>query len=189
MRPAAAGLCLVLRRSLLPGKQKTGRAAFFVGRRHFVMAVTALMIYYLITVNCEYSYVYSHTSRDTLPAYRITALWSGQEGSFLLWALIMFITGIVLLGDNAKGFGRSFGIFSAVCFVLLLLCIISQPFARLSTPPADGLGLNPALLDPYMTIHPPLVFIAYSAMAFCSRLWWAEGGQSSSGGNPPLGSD
>jgi cytochrome c-type biogenesis protein CcmF len=167
--PAAAGLCLVSALlSFFPGKQKRRAGALpflWCAAALLVMAATALMIYYLITVNCEYSYVYSHTSRDTLPAYRITALWSGQEGSFLLWGLIMFITGIVLLGDNAKGFGRSLGIFSAVCFVLLLLCIISQPFARLSTPPADGLGLNPALLDPYMTIHPPLVFIAYSAMA------------------------
>lgn len=167
--PAAAGLCFVCALwSFFPGKQKNRTRAlpFLWGAATLLVTLTtALMVCYLVTVNCEYGYVYSHTSRDTRLIYRISALWSGQEGSFLLWALIMCLTGIVLLGSGVRNFGRSFGIFSVVCAVLLVLCQISQPFARLTPVPADGLGLNAALLDPFMVIHPPLVFVAYSAMA------------------------
>jgi len=45
------------------------------------------------------------------------------------------------------------------------MCFIAQPFAKMDVVPSDGLGLNEALKDPWMVIHPPLVFISYSAMA------------------------
>jgi cytochrome c-type biogenesis protein CcmF len=44
------------------------------------------------------------------------------------------------------------------------MCLISKPFLKLPTVPSDGIGLPQALQDPWMTVHPPLVFIAYSAM-------------------------
>ena len=45
------------------------------------------------------------------------------------------------------------------------MCFISQPFAKMLVIPLDGLGLNGALKDPWMVVHPPLVFVSYSAMA------------------------
>jgi cytochrome c-type biogenesis protein CcmF len=61
--------------------------------------------------------------------------------------------------------GKVVGIYSAAAFIILLMCFISRPFSLIYPVPADGLGLNPALCDPWMVVHPPMVFIAYSAMA------------------------
>jgi cytochrome c-type biogenesis protein CcmF len=46
-------------------------------------------------------------------------------------------------------------------FFLLILAKLS-PFALLPAAQPDGLGLNPLLRDPWMVVHPPLVFIGYS---------------------------
>ena len=35
----------------------------------------------------QYAYVYSYSSRDLSLAYKFSAFWAGQEGSFLLWAV------------------------------------------------------------------------------------------------------
>jgi cytochrome c-type biogenesis protein CcmF len=50
------------------------------------------------------------------------------------------------------------------------MCFIIDPFEKASLIPADGLGLNEALKDSWMIVHPPLVFISYSAMAFLFSL-------------------
>jgi cytochrome c-type biogenesis protein CcmF len=54
------------------------------------------------------------------------------------------------------------------------MCYITKPFAKMPAIPLDGLGLNKMLMDPWMVIHPPLVFISYSSMAilfsFCAAL-------------------
>lgn len=129
-----------------------------------IMAAAVLMVVNLIAVNCEFQYVYSHASRDTALIYRISALWAGQEGSFLTWSLIMCIMGIfVVCRKTAEG--KAAGIYSAVAFVILTMCFISQPFGVISPVPDDGLGMNYALCDPWMVVHPPMVFTAYSAMA------------------------
>jgi cytochrome c-type biogenesis protein CcmF len=44
---------------------------------------------------------------------------------------------------------------------LLFTLFTSNPFARLATPPAEGLDLNPLLQDPGMVLHPPLLYMGY----------------------------
>lgn len=51
------------------------------------------------------------------------------------------------------------------------MCSISAPFAKMAAVPIDGLGLNAALQDPWMVVHPPLVFISYSVMAVLFSLF------------------
>lgn len=64
----------------------------------------------------------------------------------------------------------AFGIYASITSCILLMCFITNPFAKTSIVPADGLGLNEALKDPWMIVHPPLVFISYSAMAILFSL-------------------
>src|SRR5271168_493362 len=42
------------------------------------------------------SYILHHTNRDLNTAYKFSALWSGQEGSLLLWAWLLSAYGFVL---------------------------------------------------------------------------------------------
>jgi len=130
-----------------------------------VASTTVLMITLQVLSKFEYQYVYSHTSRNTALIYKISALWSGQEGSFLLWALILSIIGFFVLLKKGQRASQTFGIYTAISFCIFLMCFITQPFAKMAVVPSDGLGLNDALKDPWMVIHPPLVFISYSAMA------------------------
>lgn len=128
------------------------------------------MISLLVLSRFEYKYVYSHSNRETELIYKISSLWSGQEGSFLLWALILCIMGFFLLKLQGKAENRAFGIYASISSCILLMCYIISPFAKASLIPADGLGLNEALKDPWMIVHPPLVFISYSAMALLFSL-------------------
>ena len=128
------------------------------------------MIHLLVLSRFEYNYVYSHSSSETELIYKISSLWSGQEGSFLLWALILSIMGFFLLHMKGKGVKWAFGIYALITSCILLMCFIIDPFAKASLVPADGLGLNEALKDPWMIVHPPLVFISYSAMALLFSL-------------------
>jgi cytochrome c-type biogenesis protein CcmF len=45
-------------------------------------------------------------------------------------------------------------------FFALLLVFVASPFAT-QVAPADGAGLNPSLQNPYMMIHPPLLYLGY----------------------------
>lgn len=128
------------------------------------------MINLLVLSRFEYKYVYSHSNSETELIYKITSLWSGQEGSFLLWALILSIMGFFLLHMKGKGVKCAFGIYALITSCILLMCFIIDPFAKASLVPHDGVGLNEALKDPWMVVHPPLVFISYSAMALLFSL-------------------
>jgi len=49
--------------------------------------------------------------------------------------------------------------------VLLVLLLKASPFRLISPAPTDGMGLNPLLQDPWMVIHPPIVFAGYALWA------------------------
>jgi Cytochrome c biogenesis factor len=130
-----------------------------------VVAAVVIMIALQLSCRFEYRYVCDHISRDMAVVYKISALWSGQEGSFLLWALDSAVMGLFILPGKKKDSGRVFGIYALICLCVFVMCFISRPFEMTAQVPIDGVGLNAALKDPWMVVHPPLVFIAYSAMA------------------------
>lgn len=136
-----------------------------------IVITVILMVSYLISSRFEFQYVYSHSSLDTGLIYRISSLWSGQEGSFLLWALLLGVMGFFILQIKSSWMQKSFGIYSAISFSIFLMCFLTQPFAKTEFSFSDGLGLNSALKDPWMVVHPPLVFISYSAMAILFSLF------------------
>lgn len=123
-----------------------------------------LILYYQFTCNFKYSYVVEHISIDLKPIYKISALWAGQSGSFLLWAVIS-----IWLGFAIKSNRKAFNIYMIITTALIIFVYISNPFAMEKVIVLQGKGLNLALQNPWMAIHPPLVFIGYSAMAilFC----------------------
>lgn len=123
-----------------------------------------LILYYQFTCNFKYSYVVEHISSDLEPIYKISALWAGQSGSFLLWAVISIWIGFVIKSNN-----KSFNIYMIITTALIVFVYISNPFMIEEVIPLQGKGLNLALQNPWMAVHPPLVFIGYSAMAilFC----------------------
>jgi cytochrome c-type biogenesis protein CcmF len=62
---------------------------------------------------------------------------------------------------------------------LMILLIKQSPFRMVPMPPPDGQGLNMLLQDPWMVIHPPVVFLGYAAFTIpfayaMSGLWRRE---------------
>jgi len=117
----------------------------------------------------DFSLAYvANTSNSTLPIYyKITAVWGGHEGSFLLWVLIFSIwTVAVALFSQAipiKMVARVLSILGmvGVGFYLFML-LTSNPFDRLLPFfPIDGKDLNPLLQDFGMIIHPPMLYMGY----------------------------
>jgi len=127
-----------------------------------------LLVYYQVQHDFSFAYVYEHTSADLAPVYLVSALWAGQEGSFLLWAVINSWIGFVLWRTLSKGvFKKNLVLtgFAVINISIMMMALFSQPFKTMAYVPVEGLGLNAALQDPWMAVHPPLVFIGYSSMA------------------------
>jgi cytochrome c-type biogenesis protein CcmF len=116
------------------------------------------------------AYILHHSNRALPGPYKFAALWSGQEGSLLLWAWLLAIYGFVLRVRHkvdVKLTAYASTILAGVqVFFLLLLNFAATPFSLVSGPiPQDGFGLNPLLQYPEMVIHPPMLYLGYVGFA------------------------
>src|SRR5690606_7885683 len=100
--------------------------------------------------------------------------WGNHEGSMLLWVLMMAAWGYaVTRARNHLGLSlvaRLLSIQGALIFgFLVFMLLTSNPFARLSPPAPEGLGLNPMLQDIALALHPPLLYAGYVgfSVVFC----------------------
>src|ERR671936_2835027 len=126
---------------------------------------TVVLLAALARHDFSFRYVAEHTSRELPLGYTLTAFWGGQEGSLLLWLLVLcgYSVAAVLTVRRA---GRevlawvvpTLGLVGT--FFALLLAFVASPFAT-QLAPADGAGLNPSLQNPYMAIHPPMLYLGY----------------------------
>lgn len=146
-------------------KKKTARSikALWSVACILTLAPTILLICYQICGRFDFRYVYEHTSTSLPFAYKISALWAGQQGSLLLWASILLLFGFYVLKYQSKS-KKAVGIYALIAQFVVLLALLTKPFEKIAGM-TDGLGLTPALQDPWMVVHPPLVFISYTAMA------------------------
>ncbi len=117
----------------------------------------------------QYWYVASYSNRELELFYKITGLWAGQRGSLLFWAVMLsFFACITVFMNRRKN--REFmphvvGVLQGIMlfFVVVLLFADVNPFERLDFTPADGQGLNPQLQNYWMTIHPPTLYLGFTA--------------------------
>src|SRR5918992_939680 len=119
----------------------------------------------LVRRDFSFTYVYEHTSRALPDRYAVSAFWSGQEGSLLLWLLVLtgFAAAAVFL--NRRSASELVAWVTPVLalvagFFCFLLVAVSSPFATQAAQ-SDGLGLNPSLQNPYMMIHPPFLYLGF----------------------------
>src|SRR5882762_852925 len=152
-------------RTGLSGPLRSGRRAVWAVCAMALLAVI-LLERALLARDMSYRYVAEHTSKDLPLHYAFTSLWAGQEGSLLLWLLILSAYGSAFLFAYRK---RLDPFYDAVAMVIAavmvfftgLLSFVCSPFRILATPPPDGMGLNPLLQDPGMMIHPPILYTGY----------------------------
>jgi cytochrome c-type biogenesis protein CcmF len=148
-------------------RKEEHKAARMVARTGFVsfaafMTIASIHLMLLIlNHDFTYSYVAQYSSRDLSLEYLISSFWAGQAGSFLLWVLLGSWIGLLLIFKARKMEQHVMLIYN----LNNILLIKQSPFNRLLFPPPDGQGLNMLLQDPWMVIHPPIVFLGYAAFA------------------------
>ena len=142
--------------------RRAGIASFVV-----ISCAAFALIWAAFTNDFSVDYILHHTNRALNPMYKFSALWSGQEGSLLLWAWLLSAYGFVLRlrqkVDITLTAYASTILAGIQIFFLLLLVFAAPPFAIVAggVVPADGFGLNPLLQYPEMVIHPPMLYLGY----------------------------
>ena len=148
------------RRRLAVSAQNALIAAFGAAAVAAAVLLTALARH-----DFSFTYVADHTSRKLPTLYTLAAFWGGQEGSLLLWLLVLlgYSTAAVYFNRIAAReviawVVPTLGLVAS--FFALLLVAVASPF-QTQAAPGDGLGLNPSLQNPYMVIHPPMLYLGY----------------------------
>ncbi|MHA2329488.1 MAG: cytochrome c biogenesis protein CcsA, partial [Candidatus Hodarchaeales archaeon] len=123
----------------------------------------------VLNADYNFTYVFDYVNNDMDFILRVSAIWSGQEGSFFFWtvltAVVYFIFRLLFRNyGHEPFFWRSFLLASLQVAILTALTLMSDPFQIDITPVADGYGLNPLLLTVWNVIHPPIIFVGYT---FC----------------------
>jgi cytochrome c-type biogenesis protein CcmF len=155
-----------------------------MGRREFVdsgrrsvyalagLAFVAMLILELAFVRSDFAFelVATHSSTTTPLFYRLTAVWSSQEGSLLLWVLLLSLWSSAILFLTRRKLREVAPYATAVllgfgAFFCAILVFLESPFTTLAVPPAEGTGLNPLLRHPSMMIHPPMLYSGYTLFA------------------------
>ncbi|MFH0914966.1 MAG: cytochrome c-type biogenesis CcmF C-terminal domain-containing protein [bacterium] len=182
------GLCLILLAivcfvglALALAALLTRRRGLMQGAVGAVYGVAALaviasivLLVALLTRDFSLHYVYNYTSRSLSLAYTISAFWAGNAGSLLLWLLLLAIFSLVAIRQSRREDASSAPYVTTILLaitaffsLLILFGNDSNPFVPVSggVTPADGLGMNPQLLNIGMVIHPGATYLGYVAFA------------------------
>ena len=154
-----------------------------------ILGIAGTLFFMLFNHYYEYAYVYQHSNNEMPMQYIMSCFWEGQEGSFLLWAFWNVVLGNILRKTiDAKWEAPTMAIFALVqVFIASMLLGIFIGDYKLGTNPflllrehseysslpflnipdyltkIDGHGLNPLLMNYWMTIHPPTLFLGFSS--------------------------
>jgi cytochrome c-type biogenesis protein CcmF len=170
--------------------KKLGRLGFHLHSLG-VLGIIGVLFFILFNHYFEFHYVWQHSNKAMQMKYILSCFWEGQEGSFLLWTFWNMVLGNILMRTSRDW---EFSTMTIVALVQVFLAsmllgvyigdvhIGSNPFLLLREHPEfkdfpfvqkadylaklDGRGLNPLLQNYWMTIHPPTLFLGFSATLF-----------------------
>jgi cytochrome c-type biogenesis protein CcmF len=162
------------RRDLLP-LARTLYTAFAVS----VVATAAILMTLLLQHRFDVSYVNSYSALDLPLHFLISTLWAGQEGSFLLWCFWGSLIGLFVWRSAKEQEAPVMVVYLATFLGIIAILCKQSPFKLLPPPaPVDGVGLNPLLQDPWMVIHPPVMFLGFASLsvpfAFAIAAMWKK---------------
>ncbi|MDP9349316.1 MAG: heme lyase CcmF/NrfE family subunit, partial [Gemmatimonadota bacterium] len=154
---------------------KTGRGDLVLSGERSVYAVLALLgvaslaiIAAFLGNEYRYQYVAGYSNRELSVFYKITGLWAGQTGSLVFWALLLALFSAITVFQN-RDRNREFmpyvvgTLLTVLAFFTVVVLAASNPFELMAFTPSDGRGLNPQLQNYWMTIHPPTLYLGFTA--------------------------
>jgi cytochrome c-type biogenesis protein CcmF len=131
----------------------------------------AVLLQAFLNKDFGFAYVAENSDASLSTFYRIAGFWAGQQGSFLLWLLLIAIVAVAIaLLDLSKVERLTGGAVMVLCIVggvfaaLMVFDAGSNPFLKAEAG-VQPFGLNPLLLHPGMVLHPPALFIGYVGLA------------------------
>ena len=170
---AAPFACLYAVGSAIAGAR--GDRRLVDSSRRAVYALCALLTVAVVVLEAAFlrsdfsvALVADHSSTTTPLGYKLTAMWSSQGGSLLLWAWVLSIasSGVLLITRNRHREVVPYATAVLAGIALFFTCLMlfadgANPFARLDPAPLEGVGLEPLLRHPAMAIHPPMLYSGY----------------------------
>jgi cytochrome c-type biogenesis protein CcmF len=151
------------RRRLAVSAQNALVAAFFT-----TLVASIVLLIALGRRDLSFVYVAQHISKSLPLGYTLSAFWGGQEGSLLLWMLVL--TGYSALAVWLNRRSRDLIAWTVpvlggiTLFFAFMLAFVSSPF-NTAAAPADGAGMDPSLQNPYMLAHPPMLYLGYVGLS------------------------
>lgn len=156
---------------------RVGAWAFALGCTGILLAFVTLAVLF-VNNRFEYAYIWEHGDATNALQYRVAAVWSGQEGSFLLWATAASIWALVTVAKTGI-YRRWYTVaYSFVLGGLASILAFESPFkmnlfeGAPFVPPA-GQGLAPSLLNYWVVIHPPTIFMGFGALTVLFAMGFA----------------
>ena len=135
------------------------------------VVASAVLLQAFLKKDFSFGYVDENSDASLSTFYRIAGFWAGQQGSFLLWLLLIAVVAVVIaLLDLSKvqrlvaGAVMVLCVIGAVFAALMVLNTASNPFEKAAAG-TQPFGLNPLLLHPAMVLHPPALFIGYVGLS------------------------
>ncbi|MFL5835318.1 MAG: heme lyase CcmF/NrfE family subunit [Solirubrobacteraceae bacterium] len=146
----------------------SARNALFASFGSTLVASLVLAIA-LLRHDFSFSYVAAHTNRTLPTAYSLSSFWGGQEGSLLLWLLVLTGFGALAVALNRRLLRDLIAwvvpvLGGIATFFAFVLVVVASPFDT-QTAPIDGAGLTPSLQNPYMVAHPPMLYLGYVGLS------------------------
>ncbi len=156
---------------------RRGRNDVLISARHALWAMSAMVALAacalwsgLLRSDFSLEYVASYSSTTLPTIYKITALWGGQQGSLLLWTLLLSVfTAIVAFQTRDRN--SEIGPYALITLALIavfflgMLNFVTRPFDPMIPAPIEGTDLNPLLQNYWMAIHPPSLYTGYVSTA------------------------
>jgi cytochrome c-type biogenesis protein CcmF len=154
----------------LLGREEDDDTRRFARRAYgfFTLAVVmgaGVLVVLLLRRDFRIEYVSQYSGAELPWFYQFASFWAGQKGSFLIWLVMGSLLGLPLRRAAGREEAPVMGVYLLTLLGLLFILVRESPFTMLSETPTDGSGLNPLLQDPWMVIHPPIMFTGYAASA------------------------
>ncbi len=137
----------------------------------FVFGLCALLCLGYGYINSDFTIlnVYNNSSTIKPLIFKIAALWGNHEGSILLWSFLQITSTLIFAISssapiNFKSVTLLIQSLINACFTGFII-FTSNPFIINPESVSEGIGFNPLLQDYTLIIHPPILYIAYSAAA------------------------
>jgi cytochrome c-type biogenesis protein CcmF len=154
---------------------RTGKREWSVSARRGMYVIGALAIACFVTLelayinsNFSFALVAQNSSTTTPLFYKLTAIWSSQAGSMLLWITVLGILSSIVLRltrDTHREVGAwATVVLGAIATFFLTLMVFfpdANPFLASKPVPVEGNGLEPLLRHPSMMFHPPMLYSGY----------------------------